>query len=453
MLGLILFLALMVQAVARRTPGIAQGPPAVPESAQLPVETRPKRELVGTISCSASVCHGGSGLGQPRSEATTWHAFDPHVRAYDTLLTRQSKAIAKHLWGEKTTAHEGTLCLKCHVHPDYHPEMARPNFRKEDGVGCESCHGAAQNWLTPHYRESGKQADKLALGFADTKSLAGRASVCVGCHVGTPGTEVDHDLIAAGHPALRFEFTTYFANLPPHWNVRKDKDANSTDAKKLVDFEARAWAIGQFITTASALELLRHRMDPKAGKPWPEFADLDCFACHHDLKAKSWRQHDKHLGQRRPGALAWNNWYYAMLPDVLAVSHATKVNAAAESFAAGRDRLERNLFAEESRRDLAKQAKDLATALRDVARSQRLAPGDSWLDRLTLERPFDKTWDDATQRYLALLAVRQMRKDNQDPEHAELERFITDLRKDVTFRAFNSPRDFVPAGLQVMPKE
>ncbi len=47
--------------------------------------------------------------------------------------------------------------------------------------------------------------------------------------------EVDHDLIAAGHPALRFEFATYFANLPPHWDVARDKKANSSD--DCADFE------------------------------------------------------------------------------------------------------------------------------------------------------------------------------------------------------------------------
>ncbi len=269
------------------------------------IERSKKLELVGTPSCSASVCHGGSDLGQPRSEATTWRALDPHARAYDTLLSAQSKAIAKHLWGDTIQAHDASLCLKCHVHPEY--EHARPNFRRGDGVGCESCHGAAHDWLTPHYRA----ANQKKLGMADTKSLPGRASICVTCHVGTPDANVDHDLIAAGHPPLRFEFATYFANLPPHWDVEKDRKANKPK-NIVVDFEFQTWGVGQDISAAAAAELRAYRADPKNGKPWPEFAELDCFSCHHDLHAKSRRQDEAYLQGRRPGQLFMNQWYDVM---------------------------------------------------------------------------------------------------------------------------------------------
>jgi cytochrome c554/c'-like protein len=275
-----------------------------PSTAQPAVKPRPEianRQLVGTTSCSASVCHGGADLGKPGSEATTWHALDPHGRAFDSLLTARSKAMAKHLWGDATPAHEAALCLKCHVHPSY--DQARPNFRRADGVGCESCHGAAQDWVGPHYRAAWQSADKAGHGLADTKSLAGRAIVCVRCHVGTRDANVDHDLIAAGHPALRFEFSAFFANLPPHWDVAKDR--KRIEGK---DFEVHAWLVGQHTSAATAAELLAFRADPTNGKTWPEFAEMDCFSCHHDLQGRS----SRNATAQKPGALRWSNWYFTM---------------------------------------------------------------------------------------------------------------------------------------------
>jgi ParB-like chromosome segregation protein Spo0J len=46
---------------------------------------------------------------------------------------------------------------------------------------------------------------------------------------------------------------------------------------------------------------------------WPEYAELDCFACHHDLTAPkdSWRQMEGYPG-RRPGTPPWNAARYAV---------------------------------------------------------------------------------------------------------------------------------------------
>jgi hypothetical protein len=47
--------------------------------------------------------------------------------------------------------------------------------------------------------------------------------------------------------------------------------------------------------------------------PWPEYAELSCFACHHSLGAAkdSWRQEHGYEG-RRPGDPAWNASRYAV---------------------------------------------------------------------------------------------------------------------------------------------
>jgi Cytochrome c554 and c-prime len=438
--------------MVRRTPTIAQE--ATPRRA----DTALKRELQGTASCSASACHGGSDIGKRLSEATTWRTLDPHASAYDALLTRESQAIGKRLWAETTLAFEAPLCLKCHVHPGY--DRARPTFRKEDGAGCESCHGPAQDWLSPHYRESWKKLSgmaKQAHGLADTKSLAGRAGVCVQCHVGTPGHEVDHDLIAAGHPALRFEFATYFANLPPHWDVAKDKKANSTEPAKSIDFEVRAWVVGQLVTAARASDLLSHRADPQTGTHWPEFAELDCFSCHHDMQVAGWRRDTEHLRERRAGTLLWNSWYYTHLPEILSLAPQAKDATWAKASEDVREFLNRRdtktiLFDTERRGLLAKQAKQLSQALTAVVQAPPTFVGhdhgwaDALVDRISESKSMGRSWEEATQRYLALLAFRQMHKDNKQPENAEVERHIIRLRDQVTFpRGFNSPFRFIPS--------
>jgi len=263
-----------------------------------PISVESKRELVGVNSCSASACHGGVETGARLSEAATWRALDPHARAYATLLSKESRRIAERLWDGQTQAHDAALCLKCHVHSNY--EQASPNFRKQDGVGCESCHGAAGEWLTPHYRPNWK----TSLGMIDTKRLYDRANVCATCHVGTPDANVDHEMIAAGHPALRFEFATYFANLPPHWDVAKDRKANAGEW----GFDFQAWVIGQWVSSATASELLAHRAADE--KVWPEFAELDCFSCHHDLQGAGVRK--AAFQKDRPGKLRRNEWHHAM---------------------------------------------------------------------------------------------------------------------------------------------
>ncbi len=69
-------------------------------------------------------------------------------------------------------------------------------------------------------------------------------------------------------------------------------------------------------------------------------------------------------------------------------------------------------------------------------------------------RPPDQTWDEATQRYFALMALRQMHKDNQQPPPADLDALIANLRRDVTFTGgLNSPARFMPGALGVDPKK
>ena len=184
-----------------------------------------------------------------------------------------------------------------------------------DGVGCESCHGASEKWLGPHTSESWKTtspADKKEMGFQDTKNLTNRAAICVGCHVGEHSADgqtvrdVNHDLIAAGHPRLNFEFSAFLDNMPAHWDEKAENADPADPSRRAPDFAARAWAIGRLTTIKAALALLEsraadiNRLPPalvgqgaanrRVTPRWPEFSEFGCFSCHHGLLDQEFRR-------------------------------------------------------------------------------------------------------------------------------------------------------------------
>jgi hypothetical protein len=257
---------------------------------------------LGTASCSGRACHGGLGsAGTKGCEYTTFMLQeDPHTKAFLVLDSERSRLMVKNLRGKDLDPRKDDLCLSCHGPATF---AAGPKLGADDGFGCESCHGPAKKWLGPHTATAtwSKLSDrqKRDLGFQPMDTMVDRARACTACHVGSGNRDVNHDLIAAGHPRLNFEFDTYLTNLPSHWRPERAKE------------RASAWQVGQLVSAEAALELLAYRADSKNGQPWPEFAEYDCFACHHDLKAKSWRQ-QRGYADRVPGALPWSDWYAAL---------------------------------------------------------------------------------------------------------------------------------------------
>jgi hypothetical protein len=63
-----------------------------------------------------------------------------------------------------------------------------------------------------------------------------------------------------------------------------------------------------------ALERLARRASSSS---WPEYAELDCFACHHSLTKPedSWRQEMGYAG-RQPGVPAWNESRYVVFRHI-----------------------------------------------------------------------------------------------------------------------------------------
>jgi hypothetical protein len=321
----------------------------------------PADRCLGVGACASPACHGGADSadnikrGKWSSSYTVWVERDKHAKAYAVLGSAESKKILRNLdrLGPDVDPmpQRDERCLACHssaVRQAFQPDIAgrsqagKPNVLRAfvaDGVGCESCHGPARGWLAEHTSRTWSEADRAAthrdthgprLTDADaakmvnTKDVKVRAQVCVDCHVGSAGGDglpernMNHDMIAAGHPRLTFEYSAFLANMPHHWDVK----STSGDGPPL-----RGWAVGQAVSAQASLRLLAARAkeaetDP-AKTPWPELSEYDCYACHHALTTGSYhRKYMKPAGKDgvRPGSCALSRWYLPMTERLLQTS-------------------------------------------------------------------------------------------------------------------------------------
>ena len=79
--------------------------------------------------------------------------------------------------------------------------------------------------------------------------------------------------------------------MPRHW-----RESIEADAFRPV----RTFAVGQLVQLRASLDRVARRVK---GPVWPEYAELDCFACHHSLTRAedSWRQAEGYEQRPRPG--------------------------------------------------------------------------------------------------------------------------------------------------------
>ena len=304
-------------------------PYVYPSSAPQPIEMKPIDPIakyVGISSCAMAACHGGTRQDtspdrtrENRSAYRVWVEQDKHADAYLVLFRHDSKEMARRLGLDPHHMEKATRCLTCHGNVVRDRSAA---IAQEDGVSCESCHGAAGGWKDQHWLESWRHKpaeEKSRLGMKNLRfDLVARAQVCVDCHVGSPDREVDHDLIAAGHPRLNFEFAAFHEILPHHWNRALDRETVSRGTG--APFDASLWIVGQVVASRAAARMLENRvgrLTSQNERSWPELSEYDCYACHHQLIAESPRQHspvDTKSG--RPGMPRPSSWYFAMLGPI-----------------------------------------------------------------------------------------------------------------------------------------
>lgn len=262
--------------------------------------TRTGAKYTGPGACSSVSCHGSV---QPRSQSpilqneyATWALLDKHANANVVLTNDVSKGIGR-IMGLRPE--KSANCLDCHS-LSAQPEQLARSFDSHDGISCESCHGPASNWLGPHTTKGWTHSRSLELGMVDMRDPIECTETCLSCHLGTASKWVDHEMIAAGHPDLYFELDSFLAAMPKHWKPSADDP----------------WAEVRLLTTGAAVQLRENmrRISRETTRFWPEYSELDCFACHHNFSSSknSWRQERGYAG-RRAGNPSWNGSRYAVL--------------------------------------------------------------------------------------------------------------------------------------------
>jgi len=142
--------------------------PAPGAMAPLTQEEMQKMEhaYVGVKGCKK--CH----MSQTGNQFKTWEK-GPHAKAFETLKGDAAKKIAadKGLGDPSQEA----ACLRCHVTGYGLDKKLTEKIQIEDGVGCESCHGAGADWIDKEIHLDRAAAVKHGFHVADEKT-------CLQCH-------------------------------------------------------------------------------------------------------------------------------------------------------------------------------------------------------------------------------------------------------------------------------
>ncbi len=276
---------------------------------------------LGPASCASSVCHGKlapqDDLNVRLDEYRIWTGKDYHSQAYQTLEGDDSRRIAKNLGLKSATAAQ--ICLDCHA-DNVAIEKRGPKFQLSDGVGCEACHGGAEEWIKSHAAEGATHADNLSKGMYPTESPAARAELCLSCHMGTADKYASHDIMGAGHPRLSFELEAFTTNQPAHFEVDDDYRARKGEIPGF-----NLWLTGQMEAARRYLELVGERLASDVGM-YPELALYDCHGCHHDMDDKRWSQVRVGPGIA-PGSLRLQHQHLLIIQSVVEVLESSAVKA------------------------------------------------------------------------------------------------------------------------------
>jgi len=127
-----------------------------------------KFKYVGLTACKA--CHSNAKIG---GTEYTKYEKDPHKNAYKTLLNEESKKIAKEKGIADPTKSE--KCMKCHATAWNKKDLQGEKFSYEEGVTCETCHGAGEKYKAMPIMKDHKKAMENGLIMPDEK-------LCKQCH-------------------------------------------------------------------------------------------------------------------------------------------------------------------------------------------------------------------------------------------------------------------------------
>jgi hypothetical protein len=287
------------------------------------VDSHAEMQTHSTIGCMTTACHGSNVPDTKiwQRAGKIWLDQDPHARAYTSLLTQASAKIVSRLANEElepsSQAYRDLLnaqCVSCHASEN------APEKDRNLGAECQVCHGSADAWGSEHYSSKWKALGSSRFDnsrMLNVESVASRARICSSCHIGElnrlsglnigKDREVDHRVMAAGHPPMHFDFESYMRRYPVHWDTRDETTGLGTS------IGIERWRTGKITAAITKLNLLAARAERSASNSakvndWPELTEYNCTSCHHALDQPSWRQ------ARGANAIAdWDDWCISQL--------------------------------------------------------------------------------------------------------------------------------------------
>ena len=167
------------------------------------------------------------------SEVAVWKNT-PHCQTYEQLSRNpKAKEICNNM-GLRSVKRSG-ICIDCHFTTKQVGEKIKP----VSGISCESCHGAAKDWIDIHYDYGGPNATKasetrehavaryqssIEMGMRNTRDLYSIASSCYRCHT-VPNEKLVN---TGGHKAgtADFEFVRWSQGMIRHNFVRSNGKVN-----------------------------------------------------------------------------------------------------------------------------------------------------------------------------------------------------------------------------------
>jgi len=129
-----------------------------------------QNKFVGVKTCG--MCHKMKDKGEVFQ---VWEK-SKHAHAFEVLKSKEADELAKKKGSAKPAA-ESPECLKCHVTGGGTAANVDATFKKEEGVTCEACHGAASGFKMLHAKAENKEK-AVAAGLM----IGDKARVCEKCH-------------------------------------------------------------------------------------------------------------------------------------------------------------------------------------------------------------------------------------------------------------------------------
>lgn len=133
----------------------------------------PKHKFIGVKKCG--MCHKKDKTG---NQLKIWKE-SKHANAFKTLQTDKAKEVAKAKGIENPA--EAKECLVCHATAyDVDKKFHGKDFKVEEGIQCESCHGAGDEYKSMKTMKD--HAKSVAAGMTEYKDEAAIKAQCETCH-------------------------------------------------------------------------------------------------------------------------------------------------------------------------------------------------------------------------------------------------------------------------------